>query len=237
MASAAAATSSPPRQAFPYARYTSTVAVYCALLLSSALLLPRATFLLFNVEPEQISSRDKPQHPFLVPLTAKPLFTVAYAVSAALLLQIGWARRMAQWSTQAQLQSRTRWHRLSVRGMLFLYLARGRTAELACIPGCRDVCGIHVRRVSRRARLLWRSHHQVRSPPPRDRFEFYLIALNVVTASEPTRWPACSPSSHHSHRRTCLESRWMRRPGPPGFDSLHSARSSATFAFVSHRDF
>ena len=114
------------------------MAVYCALLLSSALLLPRITFLLFDVEPEQLSSRDKPQHSFLVPLTAKPLFTVAYAVSAALLLQIGWARRMTQWSAQARLQSRTRWRRLSVRGMLF-DLARGRTAELASysrMQGC-----------------------------------------------------------------------------------------------------
>ena len=99
---------------FPYGRYVSTVVVYCVILLSSVLILPHIASVLVDVKPEQLSSLDKPQHPFLVPLTAKPVLTVAYAVIAALVLQIWWARCLIKWDTHGAAQSRTTGHRLRV---------------------------------------------------------------------------------------------------------------------------
>jgi phosphatidylinositol glycan class F len=96
------------------------VVVYCVVLLSSVLILPHIVSGVVDLEPEQLSSLDKPQHPFLVPLTAQPILTVKYAVIATLVLQIWLARCLVKWDTYGAPQSKTTWQRSRVSGILGL---------------------------------------------------------------------------------------------------------------------
>ena len=75
---------------FPFARHTSLLGVQTILLGFVALYLPRSTFLLTEV-PGQVSSRDRPQHPFLKPITADPLLTLGWLCLGAAVVQVWWA--------------------------------------------------------------------------------------------------------------------------------------------------
>ncbi|KAJ6625089.1 GPI biosynthesis protein family Pig-F-domain-containing protein [Mycena sp. CBHHK59/15] len=70
-----------PKSFFPFAGYTSAVGVHTSLLAFSALFLPRTTeiieFLKPAIDPSQLTSRDRPQHPFLDALTMSPVSTLA----------------------------------------------------------------------------------------------------------------------------------------------------------------
>src|SRR4051812_47947123 len=62
---------------FPFANYTSTVGVYTTLLLFNALFIPRAALpFIPPPDPSTLTSSDKPQHPFLNPLTINPVSTL-----------------------------------------------------------------------------------------------------------------------------------------------------------------
>jgi len=82
---------------FPFAQYTSVVGVHIILLLFTTLFLPRTTFLLTDAQPTQTSSRDRPQHPFLEPLTTNPLLTVTYICAGASTLQLWWCSWIRKW--------------------------------------------------------------------------------------------------------------------------------------------
>ena len=82
---------SPPWQLQPIA-----LAACSALLISSLVVLPRCPILLnFGDSPRQRSSIDRPEHPFLTPLTAHPLGTMAWHVSGVFLTMLLWARYLS----------------------------------------------------------------------------------------------------------------------------------------------
>ncbi|KAG8950969.1 hypothetical protein FRC00_007470 [Tulasnella sp. 408] len=69
----------------PLARYTSIVGTQSLLLTFTALFLPRSTSSLLGSDflPPPSSSLDRPQHPFLEPLTASPVLTLGDTPSQA----------------------------------------------------------------------------------------------------------------------------------------------------------
>ena len=96
-----AATASHPSRAkpgvFPLAQYTSVVGVHCMLLTFTALFLPRTPSILSNVERVSTNSRDRPQHPFLEPMTRDPLSTLLCICVGTAILQAWWAGWVRGW--------------------------------------------------------------------------------------------------------------------------------------------
>ncbi|KAJ3565995.1 hypothetical protein NP233_g7286 [Leucocoprinus birnbaumii] len=90
-----------PVEVLPGNSYIPVVGVHATLLLFNALFLPRTTFMQdltgVRVDPSQLSSLDRPQHPFLEPLTLNPLTTIAYVCLGAAALQTWWAGYMREW--------------------------------------------------------------------------------------------------------------------------------------------
>lgn len=90
------------------AGYFSVVGVHTTLWVFVAFYLPRTTFLadLASLElgESQISSRDRPQHPFLAPLTANPASTLLYICAGGIILQSWWAEWMRNWWLQLGLK-------------------------------------------------------------------------------------------------------------------------------------
>lgn len=85
--------------------YISIVGVHTTLWLFVALYLPRTQYLSGNNgEWMQTSSRDRPQHPFLQPLTADPTVTLLFLCGGALILQGWWAGWTRDWWLQLGLR-------------------------------------------------------------------------------------------------------------------------------------
>ncbi|KAJ7151357.1 GPI biosynthesis protein family Pig-F-domain-containing protein [Mycena crocata] len=86
---------------FPFATYTSIVGVHTTLLAFSTLFLPRTTdvfeFLRPEVDPSQLTSKDRPQHPFLDALTLSPASTLACICAGAAVLQAWWGGWVREW--------------------------------------------------------------------------------------------------------------------------------------------
>lgn len=86
---------------FPFARYMSVVGVHTTLLAFTALFLPRTTLLLeFTkpvIDPNLITSRDRPQHPFLEALTLSPVSTLTCICAGATILQGWWGGWVRSW--------------------------------------------------------------------------------------------------------------------------------------------
>jgi GPI ethanolamine phosphate transferase 2/3 subunit F len=84
---------------FPFARYASIVGVHTTLLTFTAVFLPRTTFLFeFTTSQAFITSRDRPQHPFLEPLTLSPTSTLLCICSGVLMLQSWWGGWVRNWA-------------------------------------------------------------------------------------------------------------------------------------------
>lgn len=66
-----------PAPFFPLLHFASLLGVHTTLLVFTALYLPRSSFL-FTPIPPQASSRDRPQRPFLRPLTADPTLALIW---------------------------------------------------------------------------------------------------------------------------------------------------------------
>lgn len=81
---------SSPNLDFPLARFASLVGVHTTLILFTALFLPRSSYLITSL-PSQASSKDRPQHPFLQPITADPLLTLTWLCFGAAVVQVSWA--------------------------------------------------------------------------------------------------------------------------------------------------
>ena len=82
----------------PINSYIAVVGVHTSLWTFTALYLPRTTFT--NAEwdsSQQLSSRDRPQHPFMVALTQNPTWTLACICLGASLVQSWWARQVRRW--------------------------------------------------------------------------------------------------------------------------------------------
>ncbi|CAA7263338.1 unnamed protein product [Cyclocybe aegerita] len=88
-------------EALPMTSYISVVAVHSTLWIFTTLYLPRTTFLSELTTPEwdsvQLSSKDRPQHPFMVALTMNPTVTLACICAGAVVLQGWWAGWMRNW--------------------------------------------------------------------------------------------------------------------------------------------
>ena len=85
--------------AIPINSYIAVVGVHISLWTFTALYLPRST-LTNNTEwdsSQQFSSRDRPQHPFLVALTQNPTWTLACICLGAGLVQSWWAGQVRRW--------------------------------------------------------------------------------------------------------------------------------------------
>ncbi|KJA21317.1 hypothetical protein HYPSUDRAFT_140786 [Hypholoma sublateritium FD-334 SS-4] len=90
------------------AGYFSVVGVHTTLWVFVAFYLPRTTFLANMAKLEsgesQVSSRDRPQHHFLAPLTANPASTLLYICVGGIILQSWWAEWMRDWWLQLGLK-------------------------------------------------------------------------------------------------------------------------------------
>ncbi|KAK0205549.1 GPI biosynthesis protein family Pig-F-domain-containing protein [Desarmillaria ectypa] len=86
---------------FPFARYASIVGVHTTLLLFTAFFLPRTKILSElaqrSVDFSQLTSRDRPQHPFLEALTTSPAMTVACMCAGSVVLQGWWGGWTRDW--------------------------------------------------------------------------------------------------------------------------------------------
>ncbi|KAJ3995388.1 GPI biosynthesis protein family Pig-F-domain-containing protein [Lentinula boryana] len=85
---------------FPFARYTSVVGVNSSLMVFVGLFLPRGTVLFDAAQSgatKQVTSRDRPQHPFLEPITANPVSTIAYICLGVIVLQAWWSAWLRTW--------------------------------------------------------------------------------------------------------------------------------------------
>ncbi|KAJ7672492.1 GPI biosynthesis protein family Pig-F-domain-containing protein [Mycena polygramma] len=93
---------------FPFAGYTSVVGVHTTLLGFSVLFLPRTTEVFEFLRPEidltQITSKDRPQHPFLDALTLSPVFTLACICAGTTVLQSWWGGWVRAWWIDYALQ-------------------------------------------------------------------------------------------------------------------------------------
>ncbi|KAF7343346.1 Phosphatidylinositol-glycan biosynthesis class F protein [Mycena venus] len=94
---------------FPFADYTSVVGVHTSLLALSALFLPRTADVLDFLKPEidlsQITSKDRPQHPFIDALTLSPVSTLTWICVGAIILQSWWGGWVRGWWIDFALQS------------------------------------------------------------------------------------------------------------------------------------
>ena len=85
-----------PSTDFPYFQYTSLLCTHTILLAFTAFILPGSTVLITPLPPQQ-SSLDKPQHRFLEPITASPVWTLLWLCAGAMACQAWWAGWMRQW--------------------------------------------------------------------------------------------------------------------------------------------
>lgn len=88
---------------FPLLRFSSLLGVHSILLIFVALFLPRSSFLLSDLPP-QASSRDRPQHEFLRPITAEPQLTLVWLCIGAIIVQASWASRLKYETVSVKLQ-------------------------------------------------------------------------------------------------------------------------------------
>jgi len=86
---------------FPFARYCSIVGVHATLLLFTATFLPRTTLLFELTKPvidlQKVTSKDRPQDPFLDALTLSPIVTVSSICAGVAVLQGWWGGWVRNW--------------------------------------------------------------------------------------------------------------------------------------------
>lgn len=85
---------------FPLTTYFSLLSYLAPLLLLSFLILPRSsTYLSLGTTPETIkrSSADRPEHPFLTPLTSNVLLTMSWNVLGMWICMIWWGQHLRKW--------------------------------------------------------------------------------------------------------------------------------------------
>lgn len=78
----------------PLREYFALLSYHSALLVASLLFLPRSTK---GARLLQRSSADRPEHPFLTPLTADPLRTMAWHVVGLAVCMTWWGQHLRTW--------------------------------------------------------------------------------------------------------------------------------------------
>ena len=87
-------------------QYPPLVLIHLILLSSSLVLLPTTPIPNLPIPPPP-RGLDKPQHPFLNPITARPILTLAWACLGVVLLIPWWAGSLRRWAHDGTLGSRT----------------------------------------------------------------------------------------------------------------------------------
>lgn len=87
-------------------QYPPLVLIHVILLSSALFLLPTTPIPNLPL-PSPARGLDKPQHPFLVPITARPVLTLAWACLGATLLIPWWAGSLRRWAHDGTLGPRT----------------------------------------------------------------------------------------------------------------------------------
>jgi phosphatidylinositol glycan class F len=115
---------------FPILQFTSVLGTYTLLLIFVALYLPRSTTLLSSFiptpAPRPQTSLDRPEHPFLVPLTANPELTLSWVCLGSWVLVAwwgGWVRgwRRSERKEKVAREARTR-RKIEVSFSTFLFM-------------------------------------------------------------------------------------------------------------------
>jgi hypothetical protein len=115
---------------FSFYHYASTLSIHTLLLIFIILFLPR-TSLLYYESPslfpftQRSSSLDRPQPPFLEPLTASPVLTLGWICLGIAVLILWWSRWVRRWayderhkgSEQSDFEARTEWTVWQNRGL------------------------------------------------------------------------------------------------------------------------
>ncbi|ORX40910.1 hypothetical protein BD324DRAFT_647814 [Kockovaella imperatae] len=78
----------------PLAKYASNVVFLSFLLGSTTLFLPRTSV---STGMVQRSSADRPEHPFLMPLTLDPLRTMLWQTGGTMVVMAWWGTRLRAW--------------------------------------------------------------------------------------------------------------------------------------------
>jgi len=93
-------------------QYPPLVLIHVILLSTALVLLPQTPIPNLPLPPPA-RGLDKPQHPFLAPITARPVLTLAWACLGAALLIPWWAGSLRQWAHDGTLGSRSVQQRLA----------------------------------------------------------------------------------------------------------------------------
>jgi len=85
----------------PLQDYLARLSYLAVLLLASFLFLPRSSTWISQTHLISIqhSSSDRPEHPFLTPLTSDPLSTMAWTLPGTFIIMIWWSHHMSNWWT------------------------------------------------------------------------------------------------------------------------------------------
>ena len=81
----------------PLRDYFSSIAFLTFLLSSCILFLPRSTSFFTKTALSQRSSADRPEHPFLTPLTSDPLMTMFWDVIGTTVVMCWWGTKFRGW--------------------------------------------------------------------------------------------------------------------------------------------
>jgi hypothetical protein len=93
-------------------QYPPLVLIHVILLSTGLVLLPQTPIPNLPLPPPA-RGLDKPQHPFLAPITARPVLTLAWACLGAALLIPWWAGSLRRWAHDGTLDSRSVQQRLA----------------------------------------------------------------------------------------------------------------------------
>jgi hypothetical protein len=93
-------------------QYPPLILIHVLLLAAALILLPQTPIPNLPLPPPA-RGLDKPQHPFLVPITARPVLTLAWGCLGAVLLVSWWAGSLRRWAHDGTLGSRSAQQRLA----------------------------------------------------------------------------------------------------------------------------
>jgi len=93
-------------------QYPPLILIHVILLSAALVLLPQTPLPILPL-PQPVRGLDKPQHPFLAPITARPVLTLAWACLGAVLLVPWWAGSLRRWTHDGTLGSRSVQQRLA----------------------------------------------------------------------------------------------------------------------------
>src|SRR6267142_1160055 len=145
-------------------QYPPLILIHVILLAAALLLLPQTPIPNLPL-PAPARGLDKPQHPFLAPITARPVLTLVWACLGAVLLVPWWAGSLRRWAHDGTLGSRSAQQRLAgnphkqrVRPVLSFCFCTSRLLTLTSPTGHPECLCLHRIRdsgVARRDNLIW----------------------------------------------------------------------------------